>query len=59
MDKSIKVWDAESYKLLKVIDKARYAGHGTSINKVAWSSYNQNIISISDDRKISIWNLEF
>jgi len=59
MDKSIKVWDAESYKLLKVIDKARYAGHGTSINKVAWSRYNQNIISISDDRKISIWNLEF
>jgi len=59
MDKSIKVWDAESYKLLKVIDKARYAGHGTSINKVAWSRYNQNVISISDDRKISIWNLEF
>lgn len=59
MDKSIKVWDAESYKLLKVIDKARYAGHGTSINKVVWSRYNQNIISISDDRKISIWNLEF
>jgi WD40 repeat protein len=59
MDKSIKVWDAESFKLLKVIDKARYAGHGTSINKVAWSRYNQNIISISDDRKISIWNLEF
>ncbi|WP_373496336.1 WD40 repeat domain-containing protein [Aquiflexum sp.] len=58
MDKSIKVWDAESYKLLKVIDKARYAGHGTSINKVIWSSYKQDIISISDDRKISIWNLE-
>ena len=59
MDKSIKVWDGESFKLLKVIDKARYAGHGTSINKVLWSSYNQQIISISDDRKISIWNLEF
>jgi WD40 repeat protein len=59
MDKSIKVWDAETLKLLKVIDKARYAGHGTSINKVLWSTYNQQIISISDDRKISIWNLEF
>lgn len=58
MDKSIKVWDAETFKLLKVIDKARYAGHGTSINKVLWSTYNQQIISISDDRKISIWNLE-
>jgi len=59
MDKSIKVWETENLKLLKVIDKARYAGHGTSINKVLWSSYNQNIISISDDRKISIWDLEF
>lgn len=59
MDKSIKVWETENFKLLKVIDKARYAGHGTSINKVLWSSYNQNIISISDDRKISIWDLEF
>lgn len=58
MDKSIKVWDAESYKLLKVIDKARHAGHGTSINKVLWSTYNQSIISVSDDRSISIWKVD-
>ena len=57
MDKSIKVWDSANHKLLKVIDKARYAGHGTSINKVLWSSYNQSIISVSDDRNISIWQL--
>lgn len=58
MDKSIKVWDAEDHKLLKVIDKARYAGHGTSINKVLWSTYNQSIISVSDDRSISIWEVD-
>lgn len=58
MDKSIKVWDAETHRLLKVIDKARYAGHGTSINKVLWSTYNQSIVSISDDRTISIWQVE-
>jgi len=58
MDKSIKIWDSENYKLLKVIDKARHAGHGTSINKVHWSTYNQTIISVSDDRNISIWELE-
>jgi WD40 repeat protein len=58
MDKSIKVWDAESHKLLKVIDKARHAGHGTSINKVLWSTYNQSIISVSDDRSISIWEID-
>jgi WD repeat-containing protein 61 len=58
MDKSIKVWDSESRRLLKVIDKARHAGHGTSINKVIWSTYNQTIIAVSDDRSISIWQLE-
>lgn len=58
MDKSIKVWDVEERKLLKVIDKARNAGHGTSINKVVWSSYSQQVIAISDDRTISIWNIE-
>lgn len=58
MDKSIKVWDAENYKLMKVIDKARNAGHGTSINKVLWSTYMGQVISISDDRTISIWQIE-
>lgn len=58
MDKSIKVWDAENHKLMKVIDKARNAGHGTSINKVIWSTYSSHVISISDDRTISIWQIE-
>ncbi|MCU0354205.1 MAG: WD40 repeat domain-containing protein [Cytophagales bacterium] len=39
MDKSVKVWDAGTFQLLKVIDRARHAGHGTSVNKVLWSDY--------------------
>jgi WD40 repeat protein len=58
MDKSIKIWDAVGKKLLKVIDKARNAGHGTSINKVIWSTYQGQVISVSDDRTISIWQIE-
>lgn len=58
MDKSIKIWDVESRKLLKVIDKARNAGHGTSINKILWSTYSDRIVSVSDDRSISIWQIE-
>jgi len=57
MDKSMKIWDVAEQKLLKVIDKARNAGHGTSINKVIWSTYQGNIISVSDDRSISIWKI--
>ncbi|GAB2489478.1 WD40 repeat domain-containing protein [Algoriphagus taiwanensis] len=58
MDKSIKVWDPVNYKLLKVIDKARNAGHGTSINKILWNSYSDQVVSVSDDRTISIWKIE-
>jgi WD40 repeat protein len=57
MDKSIKLWDAASLKLLKVIDKARHAGHGTSINKLLWLPKSKILLSASDDRTISMWKL--
>jgi len=57
MDKSIKIWDSKSFKLLKVIDKGRHAGHGTSVNKLKWISYNDQLLSASDDRTISIWEI--
>lgn len=59
MDKSIKVWDAQELKLLKVIDKARHAGHGTSVNKLLWTSFNDQLVSASDDRTLSVWRLKF
>jgi WD40 repeat protein len=59
MDKSIKVWDAEELKLLKVIDRARHAGHGTSVNKLLWTGYHNQLISASDDRTISVWQIIF
>jgi WD40 repeat protein len=59
MDKSIKVWDAAELKLLKVIDKARHAGHGTSVNKLLWTSFNDQIVSASDDRTLSVWHIIF
>lgn len=59
MDKSVKVWRTEDLTLLKVIDKARHAGHGTSVNKLLWSSETNQVISASDDRTISIWDVIF
>ena len=58
MDKSIKVWDAETFRLLKVIDRARHAGHGTSVNKLLWTSFQNCLVSCSDDRMVSVWRVE-
>lgn len=59
MDKSVKVWRTEDLSLLKVIDKARHAGHGTSVNKLLWSSVTNQVVSAGDDRTISIWDVIF
>jgi WD40 repeat protein len=57
MDKSIKLWDTSNYKLLKVIDQARHAGHGTSVNRVHWLT-DESLISASDDRSLSLWKID-
>ncbi len=57
MDKTLKIWDAGSLRLLKVLDWARFAGHRTSINKALWLPLESGLISASDDRLISVWNV--
>ncbi len=59
LDKTIKVWDASERKLLKVVDRARHGGHVTSVNKVLWTPYKDQIVSASDDRTISVWHMIF
>ncbi|GHB71808.1 WD40 repeat domain-containing protein [Persicitalea jodogahamensis] len=58
MDKSIKIWRADTLRLVKVVDRARHAGHATSINKLLWLSDTNWLISASDDRSISVWEIE-
>jgi WD40 repeat protein len=59
MDKSIKLWRTEDFQLLKVIDKSRHAGHGTSVNKLLWMTGSAILLSASGDRSISGWDLLF
>jgi WD40 repeat protein len=59
LDKTIKVWDTSERKLLKVIDRARHGGHVTSVNRVLWTSYQDQILSASDDRTIAVWHMIF
>ena len=58
MDKSIKLWNAHNFQLLKVLDKHRHAGHGNSVNKLLWMKYRDLLVSCSDDRTISVWELK-
>ncbi len=57
-DKTIKIWDAKSYKLLKVIESIRDKGHVNSVNHLLWLS-ESILISCSDDRTIKIWDIKF
>ena len=59
MDKTIKVWETENCDLLKVIDKDRYDAHTSSVNKLFWSGYQNQLVSVSDDRTIMIWDIKF
>lgn len=58
MDKSIKIWDSTSFQLLKVIDRARHAGHGTSVNKLLWTNHDNLLVSASDDKRLSVWDIK-
>lgn len=57
LDKSIKLWDPARLALLRVLDKARAAGHGTSVNKLVWPGAQQRLVSCSDDRSLAVWQL--
>ena len=55
-DKSIKIWDAETFKLLKTISREKgFDAHSHSVNKLAWSTFNNELISVGDDRLILTW----
>lgn len=56
-DKTIKIWDAESLELLKVLDRSKYPGtHTHSVNRLLWLN-DEILISAGDDRKIISWKI--
>ena len=57
LDKTFKIWKADGFELLKVIDRARHGGHLTSVNNLYWSGYHDWLVSCSDDRTVSVWDI--
>lgn len=58
-DKHVKIWDVETYSLLKVIDFQKFEGHQRSVNAVVWDEQNSLLVSAGDDRLIMVWEINF
>lgn len=57
MDKSIKIWDTDTQQLLSVADAQRNDGHQKSVNVLAYTAFENYIISAGDDRMIFVWTI--
>ena len=57
MDKTIKIWSTADLSLLRVLDKARHAGHGNSVNRLLWLN-DDTFVSVGDDRIVSVWKFD-
>jgi WD40 repeat protein len=53
-DRTIKIWETENFKLLKVLD-VKYAAHLNSVNKLLWMEEEKTLVSAGDDRSIILW----
>lgn len=56
-DKTIKIWEAATFELLKVVDTQRYGGHIHSVNRLLWLP-DGTLVSCSDDRSLMWWRIE-
>lgn len=54
-DKTIKLWDASSFQLIKVLEPVRDKGHVNSVNTLLWSNYRDMLVSAGDDRSLIVW----
>jgi WD40 repeat protein len=53
-DKTIKIWNAKTFQLLKRITKENFDAHTHSVNKLIWSTYNNYLVSVGDDRLVMV-----
>jgi WD40 repeat protein len=58
MDKTVKIWECDTLTLRKVLDASRHGGHKNSVNKLIWSSFDDLLVSASDDKNLSVWKIQ-
>lgn len=56
-DKTIKIWEPTTLRLLKRIDSVVSGGHVNSVNRILWLPYRNRLLSTGDDRSILEWEI--
>jgi WD40 repeat protein len=56
-DKTVKIWNAKDFSLLKVLDSKFEGAHTHSVNSLLWMNDN-TLLSAGDDKKIIEWRVE-
>ncbi|PHI21646.1 hypothetical protein CEQ90_02210 [Lewinellaceae bacterium SD302] len=56
-DKTIRLWEADSLKLLKSVEPIRDRGHVNSVNSILWLD-ERCFVTAGDDRRILEWTLD-
>lgn len=56
-DKHIKLWDARTFALRKVISHEKWNGHTHSVNRLYWHADRQLLVSAGDDRAVMVWSV--
>jgi len=56
-DKEIRLWDAHSLELRRVINREHFPQHAHthSVNRLLWMPGQRHLLSAGDDRKIRVW----
>ena len=56
-DKEIRIWDAHTLQLLKVIDRAKFPeAHTHSVNRLLWMN-DHTLLSTGDDKRMLSWHI--
>ena len=56
-DKTVKIWNPDTLKVLKRFEGKKDRGHTHSVNTALWSSFNNYLITAGDDKIIRIWEV--
>lgn len=57
-DKNIRLWQSESLAPILTIDLQAFAGHSRSVNNLIWTKDGKMLITVGDDKKIILWQIE-